>query len=107
MNSMSLYRRKLGSNCDNRLCRFANRSFATQTRFAARLMIAVCLAALALIIPRCANAVVISDNFSDGNDTANPTWTHMDGTINSTGRTWDASTGQYFMHSNNDATDAS
>jgi hypothetical protein len=43
-----------------------------------------------------ANAYV-SDDFSDLNDTANPTWTHLDGLVASTGQTWDASTGQYRM----------
>jgi hypothetical protein len=41
--------------------------------------------------------VVLTDNFSDGNDTANPTWTHLDGLASSTGQTWDASTGQYTL----------
>jgi hypothetical protein len=40
-------------------------------------------------------AVVVTDDFSDGNDTAGPTWTHLDGYVGSTGQTWDASTGQY------------
>jgi hypothetical protein len=39
----------------------------------------------------------ITDNFSDNNDTANPEWTHLSGYVNSTGQTWDASTGQYRM----------
>src|SRR5688572_26842682 len=45
--------------------------------------------------PNTANAVF--DDFSDMNDTANPTWTHLDGLTASTGQTWDASTGQYRM----------
>jgi hypothetical protein len=40
-------------------------------------------------------AVPITDDFSDLNDTANPAWTHLSGTANSTGQTWDASTGEY------------
>ena len=43
-----------------------------------------------------ADAAVI-DDFSDGNDTANPTWTHLNGLVASTGQVWDASTGQYHM----------
>jgi hypothetical protein len=39
----------------------------------------------------------VSDDFSDLNDTANPTWSHLSGYVNSTGQTWDASTGQYRM----------
>jgi PEP-CTERM motif len=42
-------------------------------------------------------ALAVFDNFSDLNDTANPTWTHLNGYVNSTGQTWDASTGQYRM----------
>lgn len=44
-----------------------------------------------------AYAVVVTDNFSDGNDTAGPAWTHLDGLVSSTGQTWDASTGQYAL----------
>ena len=39
----------------------------------------------------------VIDVFSDLNDTANPTWTHLSGLVASTGQTWDASTGQYRM----------
>jgi hypothetical protein len=39
----------------------------------------------------------VSDDFSDLNDTANPTWTRLDGLVASMGQTWDASTGQYRM----------
>ena len=39
----------------------------------------------------------VSDDFSDGNDTANPTWSHLSGYVASTGQVWDASTGQYHM----------
>ena len=35
------------------------------------------------------------DNFSDLNDTVNPTWTHLNAEIGSSGQTWDASTGEY------------
>jgi hypothetical protein len=53
--------------------------------------------ALALIIAPAAIAVTVTDDFSDGNDTANPAWLHLDGLIGSTGQTWDASTGVYRM----------
>ena len=39
----------------------------------------------------------VFDDFSDLNDTANPTWTHLNGLVASTGQAWDASTGQYHM----------
>ena len=46
----------------------------------------------------------MTDNFSDLNDTVNPTWTHLSGYVNSTGQAWDASTGQYrFTAPNNGA----
>jgi hypothetical protein len=54
------------------------------------------LAALIITAPPQAHAV-ITDNFSDNNDTVNPTWTHLSGYVNSTGQMWDASTGQYRM----------
>jgi hypothetical protein len=38
---------------------------------------------------------VVIDNFSDLNDTANPTWTHLNGLVASSGQNWDTSTGQY------------
>jgi hypothetical protein len=57
--------------------------------------IVVGVAALALLLgPRRANAAVF-DNFSDGNDTANPAWSHLSGYLNSTGQAWDASSGAY------------
>ena len=43
-----------------------------------------------------ANAQIF-DDFSDLNDTSNPTWTHLDGLVGSTGQAWDASTGQYHL----------
>jgi hypothetical protein len=43
------------------------------------------------------SAVVVTDDFSDMNDTANPTWTHLDKLVGSTGQTWDASSGQYHL----------
>jgi hypothetical protein len=60
----------------------------------------IVLAACALIAcPQ--NAVAVFDDFSDLNDTANPAWTHLTGYVNSTGQTWDASTGQYRMTAQN------
>jgi hypothetical protein len=56
------------------------------------------LAALILGWPACTSAVVVTDDFSDMNDTANPAWTRLDGLVMSTGQTWDASTGVYRMH---------
>jgi hypothetical protein len=44
-----------------------------------------------------AQVVVVSDNFADGNDTANPAWTHLDAGTGSTGQTWSISGGQYRM----------
>ncbi|QDT74448.1 hypothetical protein I41_36440 [Lacipirellula limnantheis] len=44
-----------------------------------------------------ANAQIF-DDFSDLDDTANPTWTHLNGLVGSTGQTWDASTGQYHLN---------
>jgi hypothetical protein len=43
----------------------------------------------------CVHAVTITDNFSDLDDTNNPTWTHLTGDANSTGQTYSAATGQY------------
>src|SRR3954467_13664296 len=50
-----------------------------------------------------AQAAVITDDFSDLNDTANPTWTHLRGFVTvpsnppNTCDVWDASTGQYHL----------
>jgi len=50
-----------------------------------------------------AQAAVITDDFSDLNDTANPAWTHLSGFVTlpsnppNTGHVWDASTGQYHL----------
>jgi hypothetical protein len=40
-------------------------------------------------------AVVVTDDFSDGNDTANPAWHHLDGAVGSPGQSWTVSNGQY------------
>jgi hypothetical protein len=42
-------------------------------------------------------AATVFDDFSDLNDTVNPTWTHLTGLVASTLQTFDASTGQYRM----------
>jgi hypothetical protein len=47
-----------------------------------------------------ARAAAITDDFSDGNDTAIPSgqaWTHLTGLTLSTGQTFDASTGEYHI----------
>src|SRR5262249_25423030 len=49
---------------------------------------------LAILSPPKLTAATI-DDFSDLNDTVNPTWTHLFGAVGSTGQSWDASTGQY------------
>jgi hypothetical protein len=61
------------------------------------LLFSAALAALIFCGSPSAYAVVVTDDFTDGNDTANPAWTHLDGLVSSTGQTWDASTGQYAM----------
>jgi len=60
------------------------------------------LATLTLVVaaslgPRAAHAQVF-DDFSDLNDAANPTWTHLNNAVGSTGQTWDASGGKYRLH---------
>jgi hypothetical protein len=53
------------------------------------------VAALVIAAAPHARGVVVTDDFTDGNDTANPAWTRLDGLVSSTGQTWDASTGEY------------
>jgi hypothetical protein len=62
---------------------------------ATQLICTALVVALLLGRPPSACAVVVTDDFSDLNDTANPAWTHLDGLLGSTGQTWDASTGVY------------
>jgi hypothetical protein len=57
-------------------------------------LVSLLAAALAIGGSHLASAAVF-DDFSDLNDTANPTWTHVSGYVNSTGQAWNASTGQY------------
>lgn len=46
----------------------------------------------------------LTDDFTDGNDTSNPTWIHLDGAVSSTGQTWDASSGQYRLQAPSNGT---
>jgi hypothetical protein len=43
------------------------------------------------------HAVTVTDDFSDLNDTSNPAWTRLTGDANSTGQTFDASSGAYHI----------
>jgi hypothetical protein len=56
-----------------------------------------CIFAVLLLGGPATSHAQVLDDFSDGNDTANPTWNHLNGYVASTGQTWDASTGQYHM----------
>jgi hypothetical protein len=64
-----------------------------------RLLMAVAVVTLMTCgeLPRAA-AIIVTDDFSDGNDTANPPWTHLYNAAGSTGQTWDASGGKYRLH---------
>src|SRR6266581_3132949 len=55
----------------------------------------ICTTAAFLVIQSSSVAATITDDFSDLNDTVNPTWTHLFNEIGSSGQTWDASTGEY------------
>ena len=46
----------------------------------------------------CSRGIVVTDNFSDNNDTANRQWIHLNNAAGSTGQTWDASGGKYRLH---------
>jgi hypothetical protein len=48
-----------------------------------------------------ANAVTVTDDFSDGNDTANPAWTHLSGFVGSTNQSWTVASGQYRLQAPN------
>jgi hypothetical protein len=54
-------------------------------------------AAFMLMVLSSAQAATVTDNFSDLDDTNNPTWTHLTGDANSTGQTFDASSGAYHI----------
>lgn len=60
-------------------------------------MFVLSLVAAGILVTWPNTAAAVSDDFSDLNDTANPTWTHLNGLVASTGQTWDASMGQYRM----------
>jgi hypothetical protein len=62
-----------------------------------RCVVGTALAILLLSEAPSAHAIVVTDDFSDGNDTTGPTWTHLDGYLASSNQTWDASTGVYRM----------
>ncbi len=38
---------------------------------------------------------MVTDNFSDGNDTVNPTWHHLNNIVGSTGQSWTVTNGEY------------
>ena len=78
------------------------RSLGNSARITAHIIANIIAFAAAFIMTvRPAAAVAVSDDFSDLNDTANPTWAHLNGLVASTGQTWDASTGQYRMTASN------
>lgn len=92
-----VYTRKMDFSSSTRAEGFLNCWIVARAGSAARLVIVAAAASLVLSGLPNAYAVVITDNFNDLNDTANPTWTHLDGAVQSTGQTWDASTGQYHL----------
>lgn len=79
------------------VCLFAR----IQGRHAIRLFTAVVLTSAVIIAGNTSSRAAIVDDFSDLNDTSNPTWTHISGNVNSTGQTWNASTGQYRLQAPN------
>ncbi|HEY3394112.1 MAG TPA: hypothetical protein VGK58_15475 [Lacipirellulaceae bacterium] len=52
-------------------------------------------AAATLVSPPVVRAIVVFDDFSDGNDTQNPTWFHLDKAVDTSGQKWDATSGAY------------
>jgi hypothetical protein len=58
-------------------------------------LLAATLAAACLLGAPQAGAVVVTDDFSDGNDTANPTWHHLNNLVGSTGQSWTVTNGRY------------
>src|SRR6185312_3638691 len=54
-----------------------------------------CTSAAFLAIMSANSMAATIDDFSDLNDTVNPTWTHLFNEIGSSGQSWDASTGEY------------
>jgi len=55
----------------------------------------LCTTVALLVIGASGLVAATVDNFSDLNDTVNPTWTHLNLLVGSTGQTWNASTGEY------------
>src|SRR5262245_12497214 len=62
-----------------------------------RCLVIIATISFVLISATGALAVVVTDDFSDLDDTANPAWTHLNNEAASTDQTWDASTGQYHL----------
>lgn len=57
-------------------------------RSASRLALGGAVAGLLIALSPSVQAQATTDNFSDGNDTANPTWTHLLGYVGSSGQSW-------------------
>ena len=68
--------------------------FRREIRYA---VLAAAMAALAFNSMPHACAIDVFDDFSDGNDTGNPAWIHLNNAVGSTGQTWDASGGNYHL----------
>jgi hypothetical protein len=56
---------------------------------------ALLLVAIVMSLGVSSASAQVFDDFSDLNDTANPTWTHLSGLVASSGQGWNAATGQY------------
>jgi hypothetical protein len=62
------------------------------------IFLTLCCCVAVLVLSGAATSYAqVMDDFSDLNDTVNPTWTHLSGYVASSGQAWDASTGQYRM----------
>lgn len=71
-----------------------NRHFGPQfSKF--RLLLGTMTAICFLGAPQLRAQFTLSDDFSDGDDTANPAWTHLSGYVGSTGQAWTLSGGTY------------
>ena len=75
-----------------------NKLFSTSTLVLRRVLGGAVVASFVVVS---AAALAVSDDFSDLDDTANPAWTHLTGLANSTGQSWDASTGNYRLKAPN------